>query len=189
MHKASFLGRMFSCKARSQRTGIADTQVFLLVASLSVLVLGCQPVDPVDPRMQEIRGSLMMDEPAEAKPLSAVSEGLTAGEEVILIGRVFANGLSPFDPGKATFVLSELPEEGHSDDPDHADNCPFCKRKAAQAPKALVQFVDDKGDVLAVDAKKLFDLKEKDVVVVRGRGQLHESGMYFVTAQGIAIRR
>jgi hypothetical protein len=154
-----------------------------------MLVIGCKPSEPMDPRIAELRGPLLLTSEPEAKSLSEVVEKLEAGETLAIQGRIFANGLSPWDPGKATFVLSELPAEGHSDDPDHADNCPFCKRKAAMAPKAMVQFVDKEGSVLPVDARKLFDLKEKDVVVVQGTGKQLEAGLYLFTASGISIRR
>ena len=41
-------------------------------------------------------------------------------------------------------------------DKDHAENCPFCKLKTANVQRAAVQFVDEEGETLEVDARELF---------------------------------
>lgn len=151
-------------------------------------IIGCQPTETQDPRIAVLRKQFLINLPSESRALSDAVEDIDADREVTLIGRVYAGTLPPWDDGKAAFMMSELPPEGHSDDPDHADNCPFCKRKAEKAPKALVQFHDKDGQVLPIDIRKLFGLKEKDVVVVKGRGQLNDIGIYVINAVGMVIR-
>ena len=85
-------------------------------------------------------------------------------------------------------MISELPEQGHGAEHD-ADNCPFCKRKAAQAPKAMVRFSDEAGSTLAIDARKLFDLKTQDVVVVRGTATMAELNTLIIDATSLHVRR
>lgn len=113
---------------------------------------------------------------------------LAAGEEVWVVGRIFAGDFEPWENGQASFLISELPEQGHGAGHD-ADNCPFCKRKAAQAPKAMVRFRDEAGQTLAVDARKLFDIKTQDVVVVRGTATVGELNTLIIDATSLYVRR
>ena len=73
-------------------------------------------------------------------------------------------------------MLSQLPDEGHgADDPDHADNCPFCKRKLKNAPKAIVEFADANGKLLKLDAQQLFNIAKGDAVIVQGTAHYDET--------------
>ncbi|MCM2374246.1 hypothetical protein [Aporhodopirellula aestuarii] len=99
-----------------------------------------------------------------------------ASQEVVLIGRIDAGDFPAFQEGQATFMLSELPADGHGvDDPDHEDNCPFCKRRAEKAPKAIVNLVGQDGMTLTTDARKLIGVAEGDRVIVVGTGSYDES--------------
>jgi hypothetical protein len=107
------------------------------------------------------------------------------------VGRIDTGEHDAFTPGQASFLVKEiLPDEhGHADE-HHADNCPFCKRKEANAPRAAVQFVDETGQTLAVDARKLFEIEPGDSVVIRGRGEwLADVDLFLVTADGIYMQR
>ncbi len=109
-------------------------------------------------------------------------------ESVVIVGRIFAGDMEPWDTGKASFLIAELPDEGHGEGHD-ADNCPFCKRKAAKAPTAIVQFVDAAGQVIPIDARKLFGVDKKDVVVIRGQAAAGELRAMVITATDMHIRR
>lgn len=88
---------------------------------------------------------------------------------VILGGRIDAGQADPFQPGELSFMVSQLPDEGHGEgDPDHADNCPFCKRKLENAPRAIIQFKGADGKVLAGDSRETLALSKGDVVYVTG---------------------
>ncbi|MCO8121027.1 hypothetical protein NHH03_04700 [Stieleria sp. TO1_6] len=90
----------------------------------------------------------------------------------VLAGRIDAGDMDPFQPGEMAFMLSEMPDEGHAaDDPDHADNCPFCAHRLKNAPKAIVQFRGDDGKVLAGDPRQTLGLQKGDVVYVTGSAQ------------------
>ncbi len=123
--------------------------------------------------------------------------------DVVLVGMV--GGVSnpttqalpefPFAKDQAMFFLAdpeaaaEFEEHGHH----HAEGeeCAFCAAHAADAAAllAVVQFHDEKGKVLAVDARDLFDLKEKETVVVRGKAHIMPGGMLAVDAAGLYVRR
>ena len=52
-----------------------------------------------------------------------------------------------------------------------------------------MQFADEKGKPLAVDARDLFELKEKETVVVKGKAKAAANGMITVDATGLYVRR
>ena len=55
---------------------------------------------------------------------------------------------------------------------------------------AVVQFVDDQGEILKTDVPTLLGVQPGQVVVVRGHGQLNEKlDLLVVTAGGIHIRK
>jgi len=123
--------------------------------------------------------------------------------EVVMVGQV--GGLTnpwektqpdfPFATNQAALFLAdpqavvENEESGHSHAP--GEECPFCAAHAANNTSllAMVRFVDESGNVLRIDVRNLFDVKEKDTVVVRGTARVVEGGMMMVDATGLYIRR
>ena len=123
--------------------------------------------------------------------------------EVVLVGQI--GGLTnpwqetqpdfPFARDQAAFFLAdpqsvtEDAEHGHH----HAagEECAFCAAHAADRSSmlAMVRFLDKDGNVLPVDVRKLFDVKENDTVVVRGTARVIEGGMMVVEATGLYVRR
>jgi hypothetical protein len=105
-----------------------------------------------------------------------------------LVGTIGAGDDDPFEKNQAAFFLSELPDHDHAG--HDAANCPFCKHRAAETPRVIVQFVDDAGQVLPIDSRQLLGVEKGQVVVVRGQGQLNDTlDLLVVTASGIHIRR
>lgn len=177
-----------------------------------LVTIGCQS-EQVDPKTAALRQQfLAATEPAGAITLTelamqlgvvkpddeeavdgtaaeatAASTPAAAAESVVVVGRIFAGEMEPWDTGKASFLIAELPDEGHGEGHD-ADNCPFCKRKAAKAPTAIVQFVDSAGQVIPIDARKLFGIGKKDVVVIRGQAVPGELNSMIVTATDMHVR-
>lgn len=97
-------------------------------------------------------------------------------KSTVLAGRIDAGDMDPFQPGEISFMISQLSDEGHGEgDPEHADNCPFCKRKLANAPKAIVQFRGADGNVLTGDARQTLSLEKGDVVYVTGTAQYNSA--------------
>lgn len=100
----------------------------------------------------------------------------------------------PFAKGQAIFFLvdpqvaAEAEEHAHTHAP--GEECAFCAAHAADAAHAIavVQFAE-KGKPLPVDARDLFELKEKETVVVKGKAKAAPNGMITVDADGLYIRR
>ncbi len=100
----------------------------------------------------------------------------------------------PFAKTRAVFFLAdpqaivENAESGHSHAP--GEECAFCAAHAEDHADmlAMVQFVDEKGNVLPMDVRTLFDVKENDTVVVSGKAHVTAGGILVVDAQGLYLR-
>jgi len=146
--------------------GIAAVAWFLLA-------VGCNSSTD-DPATVAMREKFLVTNPLDSPiSMTKTAEKLEAKAtdseplQVTVVGRISAGELEPWETGKASFMLSELPEDGHGEGHD-ADNCPFCKRRAAKAPTGIVKFVDEKNETLAIDARKLFGLEKDQQVAIRG---------------------
>jgi hypothetical protein len=140
------------------------------------------------------------DEDAEKE---AAKTPVVSEMDVVLVGAVGgvpnpseqANPEFPFSKGKAAFFLAdpEFVAEAEEHAHQHADGeeCAFCEAHAHESAHALalVQFADERGKPLGVDARQLFELKEKETVVVRGKAKLDPSGLLTVDATGLYVRR
>ncbi|MCH2113960.1 MAG: hypothetical protein MK171_03470 [Pirellulales bacterium] len=123
--------------------------------------------------------------------------------EVVLVGQI--GGLAnpwegtqaafPFAKNEAKFFLADpgavasAETTGHSHAP--GEECAFCAAHAKDNAEmlAIVRFIDEKGTVLPIDAHKLFDVNEKDTVVVQGAARIAVGGELVVDATGIYVRR
>jgi len=180
-------------QAKPGKRRIADCALMaILVAfggAIAVQPASCLGLE-IDPAA--VRGRLVLPaEPEGAVTPTAAKEKLTKDPQpIVLAGRVGARGMEPFLDNKASFVLVEIPADDHAKKPGHDnDNCPFCKKRQANAPMIAVQFVGADGAVIPVDARKLFGIQKGSEVVVRGQGvfdpklaipviQLTADGMY-----------
>ena len=89
----------------------------------------------------------------------------------MVAGRIGGRGTSPFGKNEATFSMLEIPTDDHAAKPGHKpDDCPFCKKRAANSPIAAVSFAGADGKVIPLDAQNLFGVAEGQDVVVRGSG-------------------
>ena len=133
---------------------------------------------------------ILTSEPTDAKTPTDIKESLTQPTLISLAGRIEAGDMEPFQAGLASFMISQLPDATHAGgDPEHAENCPFCKRKLKNAPKAVVRFLNDTGEVLAVDSRELLGVSKGDVVVVRGVATyLEPVNTVQIDAEGIFVR-
>ena len=160
---------------------------------LVLILSGCTQSEEDVVRTAYREQFLTASEPADPLTLSELKEQVkdaapgAAQPEVVVIGWIYAGELAPWEPNKASFILSELPAEGHGEGHD-ADNCPFCKRRAAKAPTAIVKFVDKNNETIAIDARKLFDLQKGQTVIVQGKANMGEFDSLILTAEQMHIR-
>jgi len=133
-----------------------------------VFVAGSALAALADVDMAAVRTALVLvEEPAAAVSLEVARQKLgTTPQPIVVVGRIGAKGMDPFLQGKASFSLLEVPADDHAEKPGHnADDCPFCKKRQANATMAAVQFLGPDGKPIPVDARQL------DGIYVRSRGK------------------
>jgi hypothetical protein len=169
----------------------------LVVAALVCLVpsvaLALEAVDAAGVRQKLVLGA----EPAGAVTPTAARQQLLKApvnvpQPVVVAGRLGAKGMEPFLENKASFVLVEIPADDHAKKPGHdADNCPFCKKKQANAPMVAVQFLGADGKVIPIDSRQLFGIAKGSEVVVKGTAVFDPKlalPIVQFTADGIFVR-
>ena len=125
--------------------------------------------------------------------MAMAREGLVGEKEIVVLGTI-GGVADPWEKGRAAFMIADPSTASVEDEDAHVctdESCPFCaKNKTPESEMlALVRFVDERGQVIAVDARELFGLRADDLVVVRGRARVDELGYLVVVADGLYIRR
>jgi hypothetical protein len=165
----------------------------LLLASLGVLA-ACNKSDsdPTTSAQPSAEGQkyLLGEEPAGAKDVHDARKDAKDSEQVVLVGRI-GGAKDPWVADQATFTVVGKTPTACSDIP--GDSCPtpwdFCCATGLAAHTAVVQVVDDQGQTVPVDARKLLGLKELQTVVVRGKAQRDQAGNLTVLASGVYVKR
>lgn len=183
--------------------------LLLPTATLALIcITGCTNESAPDPAMlAEHKSRLVLaEEPDGATTVLDLREqegGFPEGE-VVLVGRI--GGLPnpwkesepdfPWKKNQATLFLVDPATAAefadHStDDPDHAESCPFCARAAENATGSIatVTFTGPQGKPIEVGAAELLDVEENDLVVVRGQSKILPGDLVVVMADGIYVRK
>ena len=166
----------------------------MLFGLLVALVALASGVAVAETDVAAVRESLVLaEEPAGAVSLAEARKGLgLEPKPVVVAGRIEGKGMEPFLEGKASFSLLEIPADDHAKNPGHnADDCPFCKKRRANATMAAVQFLGTDGKPIPVDARKLLGVAKGQDVVVTGTGVFDPKlgiPVIQVTADGIYRR-
>ena len=142
-----------------------------------------------------VRSTLVLNaEPAGAVSIAAAKAKLTAAPQAVVVaGRIGGRGTEPFGRNEATFSMLEIPTDDHAAKPGHKpDDCPFCKKRAANSPVAAVRFLGTDGKEIPLDARKLFGIQAGQDVVIRGSGVFDPKlgvPILQITADGIHVRK
>lgn len=108
--------------------------VYLSLSALLLVTVGCS--DSIDPEIAAARNRLFLRESPESPQSIADAKALAeTPTDVTLVGRIDAGDFDPFDKDVAAFMLSDVPTDHEQEEGHDADNCPFCKRRAANVPK------------------------------------------------------
>ena len=169
------------------------TKPLWLFALFGIVAMGCdtkQAAENAGNAPSDGGKYILKSEPTDPRTPTEIKESVTEPTLIAVAGRVDAGALEPFQDGVASFMISQLPDTSHADgDANHADNCPFCKRKLKNAPKAVVRILDDGGKVVPVDARQLLGVAKGDIVVVQGLATyLEPVNTVQIDAEGIYIR-
>ncbi|MEQ8210009.1 MAG: hypothetical protein RH917_09275 [Lacipirellulaceae bacterium] len=131
------------------------------------------------------------------------AHAVEGGKEIVLVGSV--GGLAnpwketepafPFSKEHAVLYVvdsAELQEyEAHEHNHAPGEECAFCAAHAGDQSKlmARVEFKGKDGKLLTVPTQKLFELKEKETVVVKGTARIAPGGTLVVEADGLYVRK
>lgn len=126
-----------------------------------------------------------------------------ADREVVVVGRIGgmpnpwpdAHADYPWYPGQASLFLVDL-DTSRQFAPHmkkhgaNTGNCVFCRRLAEKNAHAIavVNFVDESGNILPADARKLLNLRPGQTIVVRGSAELLGGTMLVVNADALYVR-
>jgi len=150
----------------------------------------------------------LADEPKDAQQVLAVQKAFIAAKgrkdapqtrDVVITGQV--GGMPnvwpqlhpkfPWYEGQASFFLvdSKIAAQFANHAKQHGGsnhNCAFCQSLAEKNAHAIavVNFVDEKGEIIRTDARELLGLKENQTVVIRGKARLLGGAMVVVDADG-----
>jgi hypothetical protein len=100
----------------------------------------------------------------------------------------------PWYEGQASFFLvdSKIASQfaAHAKQHGGGHNCAFCQALAEKNAHAIavVNFVDEKGEIIRTDARELLGLKENQTVVIRGKAKLLGGSMLVIDADGVYTR-
>jgi hypothetical protein len=138
---------------------------------------------------------VLTDEPDGAMGVLTAREESKTDQKVVVVGRIGGSARAWVD-GMAAFVMADASALGEDTDCCEegctVEGCtePCCAQaKELKGFTALVKVVDEAGSPLAVDARQLLDVKERDTVVVRGRAVRDDAGNLTILADGIHVRR
>jgi hypothetical protein len=129
--------------------------------------------------------------------------GHSTSKEVVVTGQIggMPNPWSethpdfPFFAGQASFFLLDNKIAAqfahHAAHHGGGHNCSFCQNLASKKANtvAVVNFVDENGKILKIDARELLGVKENQQVTIRGRAELLGGTMLVIHADGVHIRR
>lgn len=172
---------------RFATTVVLGMSVILLVSGIS----GC--TNTANSQTLALQARLTTDTPPAGEvSVSSVRKLLKADDapestDVVVRGRLNAGESPPWQPGEASFVLTDA--TGHDGDDDHDPHtCPFCSRSIKDY-LAKVMFLDESGKPLTVDTRELFSVKENQLVIVSGKASLNEDDMLVIEGTSIYIKR
>lgn len=171
-------------------------KTLLILTTAVLLLVGCG--ESLSSEMMAVRSRCLTNELTSGssnlreEPIVTIREQLKDGrrkngETVLVRARINAGDLPPFAEGFASMTLTDA--TGHDGDESHDPHeCPFCKRDVLDM-MAILEFCDTRGNVIPEDARRLFDLRESDLVLVEGTAKTDEDGMLRIQGSRIQVIR
>ncbi len=164
-----------------------------LVCLLAVLTLASGCAESVSPEVAGVRSQLMLEsQPEGVVPIEKARQLLAeddAPQEIVLTVRVGNKDFPQwyFDEGAIMVVSEAFPGSDYNVGPDHdSSTCPFCRWKWKNEDSlAMVEFVDDDGNVRPERCDELLGVEAGDVLTIRGMASLDEVGHLNLRPTGI----
>lgn len=185
--------RRYSAQSSTSPTLSTTVQRWCVTILLfsGMMAAGCG--EAVDPQVLRIREQFLTEKPlGSEQPVSTVRKALQSGDlkpdtPFTIRVRINAGEVFPFSDGVARFFATDA--TGHDGDESHDPHeCPFCRRDV-KSMMALVEFKDDSGKLLRIDARELFGVHEFELLVLEGTGRLDEEEILVVSAKRMFMSR
>lgn len=167
------------------------TYTFVATIVLLLVFPGCG--ETVDPEVVAIRDRFSrVSMETKETPVSEIRASLKSGEmkpgtTFKVRVRVNAGEFPPFVNGAAKFFVTDA--TGHDGDESHDPHeCPFCRRDV-KSMMALVEFHDEAGKLIPMDARELFNIKDFELLVIEGTGEFDSEDVMVMTASAMSIVR
>jgi len=146
----------------------------------------------IEPEL-DIDGSafLLTEEPTGAGDVIAVREQAQDGDQVTVVGRIGGSD-NPWVDGRAAFSIVDGSLKACSD--IEGDTCrkPWdycCETAKLPTATALVKVVDENGELVKADARKLLGVQELSTVIIRGKAQRDEANNLTVLASSVFVKK
>lgn len=159
-------------------------KIMLFGAILTSLVLaaGCGRQQTVEtpPAMEPPSGAqyLLTEEPQNARDVIAVREDAQDEADVTVVGRI-GGSRDPWVEGRAAFSIVDLSLKACSDIEGDECKTPWdycCQTDLLPKATVLVKVVDESGNLIDTDSRKLLSVEELDTVVACGKAKRDGAG-------------
>ncbi len=145
------------------------------------------PVAPAPEGEQYVLG----DAPAEFLNVIEARETTKNEDEVVVFGQI-GGSHEPWVEGRAIFTIVD--DSLKSCDEIHGDSCPTpwdycCETPKLKTATALVKIVDEKGNAIETDARKLLGVRELTSVIVKGKAQRDDAGNLTILTTGLFVQK
>ena len=134
---------------------------------------------------------ILAAEPAGAQGAIELRKSAKNGDAVTVVGRI-GGDVNPWIEGKAGFLIVDLSIKSCAETGDDACSTPWdycCSDPTLLATGIVsIKIVDESGETVRTDARKLLALKELNVVVVKGKVDRDDKGKFVVLATGLYRR-
>jgi len=163
------------------------------LALTALVAAGCGTAsDPAASATIDKTKYVLADEPPGAVGVLTAKEQAQDQDPIVLVGQI-GGQKNPWIDGQAAFIVIDPSQKVVADGTESAggevclDDCCAEERKNCTT---LVKVVDPQGKPLAMDARELLDVKENDLVVVRGKVHRNDDeGLFSISADGVYVRR
>ncbi len=181
-----------------QTKGENDEQVEFHVGNLRAVtfgMIGCSQPTPEPAVSYDASKFMLPSEPDNALNVIAARESAKDQEQVVVLGRI-GGELNPWVEDRAAFYIVDPSLLACSDEKADGEPCscptPWdycCEPDKLPNAMTLVKFVETDGTVVKHDARKIFDVKELQTVIVKGTAQRDDAGNLTILADGMFVRK
>lgn len=148
---------------------------------------------PVQPAAAIPASLFIAEAPADPKNVGEVKKNATAGQEVVITGRI-GGSEAPFVDGRAMFMLADVTTMKACDEMGSDDHCTkpwdYCcePRELLVANTCTVQVVGDDGRPLKATLKGAGALADGSRVIVRGKVAQKADQTLVINAEAIFVK-